>query len=172
LQDLPVAVDDDRLPIAIVITIAIAAPLDHHGLVTIATIALTNDFAFAVAIVAGSDGYADAGRADTHSDVLRAGGHCKANSSYRDGSHHKTLDHCLLLLDENTGYAIRRGGNGSGANSAQALVANQMIATMTATTITLHTTGVTRFELPLRGESFGAWLNSLSMNRLAKSLQR
>jgi hypothetical protein len=28
-----------------------------------------------------------------------------------------------------------------------------------ATTITLHTTGVTRFELPLRGESLAAWLN-------------
>jgi hypothetical protein len=44
-----------------------------------------------------------------------------------------------------------------------------MMATTIATTAALHTTGVTRFELPLRGESFGAWLNSLSMDRSAKS---
>jgi hypothetical protein len=31
-----------------------------------------------------------------------------------------------------------------------------MMATTIATTTALHTTGVTRFELPLRGESFGA----------------
>jgi hypothetical protein len=155
LRVLPVAVDDDRLPIAVVVTITIAA-LDYHGLVTIAAIALTNDFAFAIAIVAGSDGYTYAGRADTHSDVLRDGGHCKGNSSDRDGSHHKTLDHRLLLSGENTGYAIRRSANGSGKKGAHALVTNQMMATTLATRITPHTTGVTRFELPLRGESFGA----------------
>jgi hypothetical protein len=33
----------------------------------------------------------------------------------------------------------------------------------------LHTTGVTRLELPLRGESLGAWLNWLSMDRPAKA---
>jgi hypothetical protein len=97
MAGLPVAVDDDRLPIAVVVTILIAAPLDHYGLVPISAIALTNDFAFAIAVVAGSDGYADAGRADTHSDALRGGGHCKGNSSHRDGSYHKTLDHRLLL---------------------------------------------------------------------------
>ena len=30
----------------------------------------------------------------------------------------------------------------------------------TATTTAHHTMGVTRFELPLRGESLAAWLNS------------
>jgi hypothetical protein len=35
-------------------------------------------------------------------------------------------------------------------------IANQIAATISATTITAHTTGVTRFELPLRGESFAA----------------
>jgi hypothetical protein len=99
---LPVAVDDDRLPIAVVVAIAIAA-LDHHGLVAIAAIALTNDLAFAIAIIAGSDGYANAGRADTHSDILRDGGHGKRNSSHRNGSYHKTLDHRFLLLIEMTG---------------------------------------------------------------------
>src|ERR1700710_2387981 len=44
-----------------------------------------------------------------------------------------------------------------------------MVATTIATTMALHITGVTRFELPLRGESFGAWLNSLSMVRRLKS---
>jgi hypothetical protein len=38
--------------------------------------------------------------------------------------------------------------NGSGHAGDHALIANQMMAT----TIALHTTGVTRFELPLRGE--------------------
>jgi hypothetical protein len=45
-----------------------------------------------------------------------------------------------------------------------------MMATTIATTMTPHTTGVTRFELPLRGESFGAWLNSLSINGRTQSL--
>jgi hypothetical protein len=101
IAGLPVAVDNDRLAIAIVVTITVA-PLDHHGLVAIAAIALTNDLAFAIAIVAGSDGYADAGRPNTHSDILRDGGHGKRNSSHPDGSHHKTLDHRLLLSVEMT----------------------------------------------------------------------
>jgi hypothetical protein len=50
-----------------------------------------------------------------------------------------------------------------------ALLANQITATMIATRMAPHTIGVTRFELPLRGESFGAWLNSLSMYRPAKA---
>jgi hypothetical protein len=94
LQSLPVAVDDDRLPITIVVPIAIAT-LYHHGLVAIAAIA--NDFAFTIAVVTGSDGHADTIRTDTHADALRGGGHCKGNSSHRDGSYHKTLDHRLLL---------------------------------------------------------------------------
>jgi hypothetical protein len=102
LQGLTVAVDDDRLAIAVVVTITVA-PLDHHGLVAIAAIALTNDLAFTIAIVAGSDGYADAGRADTHPDILRNGGRYKRNSSHRDGSYHKTLDHRLLLSVEMMG---------------------------------------------------------------------
>jgi hypothetical protein len=45
----------------------------------------------------------------------------------------------------------------------QGFIANQIaMATMT-TRMTHHTTGVTRFELPLRGESLAAWLNSLFM---------
>jgi hypothetical protein len=39
-------------------------------------------------------------------------------------------------------------------------IANQIeIATMAAT-IAAHAIGTTRFELPLRGESLAAWLNS------------
>jgi hypothetical protein len=36
------------------------------------------------------------------------------------------------------------------------LIANQIAIAIIATTIAAHTTGVTRFELPLRGESFAA----------------
>jgi hypothetical protein len=43
------------------------------------------------------------------------------------------------------------------------LVANQIATTTRATTIAAHTAGVTRFELPLRGESLAAWLNCWSI---------
>jgi hypothetical protein len=51
--------------------------------------------------------------------------------------------------------------------AAQTVIASQTpMATITAT-ITHQTTGVTRFELPLRGESFAAWLNSWSISAIA-----
>jgi hypothetical protein len=37
-------------------------------------------------------------------------------------------------------------------------MANQIASATITTTIAPQTTGVTFFELPLRGESFGAWL--------------
>jgi hypothetical protein len=40
---------------------------------------------------------------------------------------------------------------------------NQIAAAMIATTIAPQTTGVTFLELPLRGESLAAWLNSVFM---------
>jgi hypothetical protein len=42
----------------------------------------------------------------------------------------------------------------------QDFIANHRMIAIAATTITAHTTGVTRFDLPLRGESFAAWSNS------------
>jgi hypothetical protein len=39
------------------------------------------------------------------------------------------------------------------------LSANQITMTTRATTMVPHTAGVTRFELPLRGESLAAWSN-------------
>src|SRR6266480_4099187 len=42
----------------------------------------------------------------------------------------------------------------------QVLIANHSTNTMMVTTMTAHTTGATCFELPLRGESLAAWLNS------------
>jgi hypothetical protein len=39
-----------------------------------------------------------------------------------------------------------------------AFVANQIASATITATIVPHTTGVTFFDLPLRGESFGAWL--------------
>jgi hypothetical protein len=41
------------------------------------------------------------------------------------------------------------------------LNANQIAMTTSATTMVAHTAGVTRFELPLRGESLAAWSNSI-----------
>jgi hypothetical protein len=42
-------------------------------------------------------------------------------------------------------------------------IAIQIAIATSATMIAPHITGVTRFELPLRGESFAAWLNSWLM---------
>ena len=50
----------------------------------------------------------------------------------------------------------------------QAIVVNQIAAAMTAIRIAAHTTGVTFFELPLRGDWFAAWLNSRSIGKPAE----
>jgi hypothetical protein len=42
---------------------------------------------------------------------------------------------------------------------------NQIAPATTTATMTAHTTGVTFFELPLRGESLAAWLNSVFIAR-------
>jgi hypothetical protein len=49
------------------------------------------------------------------------------------------------------------------SSSIYILVVNQMTTATIVIRMTPHTTGVTRFELPLRGESLAAWLNSLSI---------
>ena len=46
---------------------------------------------------------------------------------------------------------------------------NQIATITIATRIAPQTTGVTRFEPPLRGESLAAWLNSVFMTRPAVS---
>jgi hypothetical protein len=48
-----------------------------------------------------------------------------------------------------------------GDAALHAFIANHMITATKATTIEPHTTGVIRFEPPLRGESLAAWLNSV-----------
>jgi hypothetical protein len=58
--------------------------------------------------------------------------------------------------------------NGSGAKviggaKLQGLIANHMMIATMATTMAAHTNGVTCFELPLRGESFAARSNSLTI---------
>jgi hypothetical protein len=45
----------------------------------------------------------------------------------------------------------------------QSPIANQIATAINATTIKPHTTGVIRFELPLRGESLAAWSNGWFM---------
>jgi hypothetical protein len=51
---------------------------------------------------------------------------------------------------------VPRGNRGN----HHGLMANQIAITTKAAITILHTTGVTCFELPLRGESLAAWLNS------------
>jgi hypothetical protein len=51
-------------------------------------------------------------------------------------------------------------------------IANQIAMATIATTITPHITGVTCFELPLRGESLAAWLNSCFMRAASSGQSR
>jgi hypothetical protein len=50
--------------------------------------------------------------------------------------------------------------NWNRAAQLYSFIANQIAKATITTMITAHTIGVTRFELPLRGESLTAWLNS------------
>jgi hypothetical protein len=46
----------------------------------------------------------------------------------------------------------------AGSFGTQAFIVNQTASNTRIKTMAPQTTGVTFFELPLRGESFGAWL--------------
>jgi len=46
----------------------------------------------------------------------------------------------------------------AGSGGTQTFIVNQIASATITTRIALHITGVTFLELPLRGESFGAWL--------------
>ncbi|MBR1212908.1 hypothetical protein [Bradyrhizobium sp. JYMT SZCCT0180] len=67
--------------------------------------------------------------------------------------------------------AIRGDMNRSGAISAlqwhYARMPNQIASAIMAATIAAPTTGVTFFELPLRGELLAAWLNSVFITSCA-----
>jgi hypothetical protein len=54
------------------------------------------------------------------------------------------------------------------AKQSHARIVNQIAAMTIATTIAPHIAGVTFFELPLRGESLAAWLNSRFIGGPAK----
>jgi hypothetical protein len=57
------------------------------------------------------------------------------------------------------GNCIQRGRQHGSMRKSYDLNANQIAMTMSATMMVPHTAGVTRFELPLRGESLAAWSN-------------
>jgi hypothetical protein len=52
----------------------------------------------------------------------------------------------------------RSGYFGNGYRGTHVFIANQIASATITVTIPPHITGVTFLELPLRGESFGAWL--------------
>jgi hypothetical protein len=85
------------------IPVAIATPPDHDSVVTIPVVTLSDNItvavAIAIAVMAGSDGYA--GRTDAHTDFFRASRHGDANSDRCDSDHCKTLDHFVLLKSVN-----------------------------------------------------------------------
>jgi hypothetical protein len=91
-----VAIDDNRLPIAIVVVIP--ATLDHDSFVSVTVITLADHFTVAVAM-AGADGHTDACGTDTnaHAYFFRTRGHRNGNPSHRDGSHYESLDLRMFL---------------------------------------------------------------------------
>ena len=96
---LAVAVDDD-LAITIVIAVAIVAALDHDGLaaIAIAILTLTDHFTVAITVaMTGTYGHAHTRPADTNADLFRTRRLNQRNSSHRDGSHYKMLDHRMFL---------------------------------------------------------------------------
>jgi hypothetical protein len=99
--DVSLTVDDHRL--SIVIHIPVATLPDHAHVVTIPVVTLPDNIAIAVtiaiAVMAGSDGYAS--RTDTHTNFFCAGRHGGANSDRCDSDHCKTLDHFVFLKSMN-----------------------------------------------------------------------
>jgi len=76
----------------------IATALDHDSLVAITVFTLADHFTVAIAIaMTGTNGHTDASGTDTHANVLRTGRHRNGNTSHRDGSHYKSLDHRMFL---------------------------------------------------------------------------
>jgi hypothetical protein len=93
-----VAIDDNRLPVAIVVVIP--APLDHDRLVSVTVITLADHFTVTVAVaMTGADGHTDACGTDAnaHTDFFRTRRHRNGNSSHHDGSHYESLDHRMFL---------------------------------------------------------------------------
>jgi hypothetical protein len=147
-------------------------PLDHNGLVTTAVtiLTLTDHLTLAIAIAAcGTHSHADTSGtyANTDADVLCARRLHEGNSSYRDGSDYNMLDHRMFLSMNYHKGKLRT------CESFRAIarrtyedhprMPNQITAAMIATMIVAQMTGETFFELPLRGESLAAWLNSVFM---------
>jgi hypothetical protein len=96
-QPLAVTLDDD-LAIMVDVTVAIMTSPDHDGLVAIPRLALTDHFPVAITIaVTMTSTHGDASGADTDADFFSARRHRERNSSHRDGSHQKTLDHRMFL---------------------------------------------------------------------------
>jgi hypothetical protein len=165
----------DNHPALIAIEIAISL-LDDHGFIA-ARFTLADDRALvnAIAIIvvtARSDRYACADRADTNANAnfFRACRHGTVNSHRRDRGHCKTLDHRMLLnVDE---LSVRQCGvrrivpekriaifrQFASSFGTQVFIVNQTAISTMMKTMPPQTTGVTFLELPLRGESFGAWL--------------
>jgi len=147
-------------------------PLDHNGLVTTAVtiLTLTDYLTLAIAIATGrTHGYAYTRRAytDTNSDVLCARRLHEGNSSYRDGSDYNMLDHRMFLSmnyhkgKSRTCELFRATARGTYEDHPR--TPNQITAATIATMIAAQMTGETFFELPLRGETLAAWLNSVFM---------
>ncbi|MBA2400450.1 MAG: hypothetical protein H0V72_17440 [Bradyrhizobium sp.] len=91
---LALALLDDDLPV----WIAIAITLDHDGLVPIAILTLADHFTVAIAVVtAATDGDANARGTNANAYVLCSHRLYERNSSYRDGSYCKMLNHRMFL---------------------------------------------------------------------------
>jgi hypothetical protein len=148
--------------------------LDHNGLVTtaiaIAILTLADHLTLAIAIAARrthGHAYTSGTNANTDSDVLCARRLHEGNSSYRDGSDYNMLDHRMFLSmnyhkgKSRTCELFRATARGTYEDHPR--MPNQITAATIATMIAAQMTGETFFELPLRGETLAAWLNSVFM---------
>ena len=76
----------------------IAATLDYDSLAAITVFTLTDDLTVTVMVtMTGTNGHTDACGTNTNTNFFRAGRHRNGNSSHRDGSHCKSLDHHFFL---------------------------------------------------------------------------
>jgi hypothetical protein len=94
---LTVTVDDD---LAVTIVVAVVTTLDHDGLVAVAitVLSLTDHFTVANTIaLATAHGNANTCPANADTEFFRTRRHRDGNSSHRDGSHYKMLNHRMFL---------------------------------------------------------------------------
>jgi hypothetical protein len=90
-------IDDHRLVVAVHIVVMIVTVLDHHGVVAITMVFLSDHGAIAIPVVIMPFAYGHADRANANAHFFRTRRHGETNSGNGDRYHCKTLDHVEFL---------------------------------------------------------------------------